>query len=883
MKTLTIIDTFGFLFRNYFALPGLTNSKGFPTGMLTGFANFIHTLEEEHNTDYIMFALDAKGKTFRHDIDPNYKANRPSPPEDLQVQLPVAIQWIKKMGFKKCIQDGYEADDIIASAVTFAKKYDMKVRIVTHDKDLYQLIDDDQVVIYDPLKKIEIDRAACEKKFGVSPNQIRDFLALVGDSSDNIPGVRGIGPKGAKTLLDAFDSLDDIYNNLSLVANPRSKTLLETGRENAFLSRELASLVHTLEVADKFEHFLFPSKNPLYEIKDELEEYELRRILSRLGGASAAKAVPKKSSFEAILIQEEDELENIISEINEETIVAFDTETDSLDTTKAKFVGFSFAINEEKAYYVPVAHSYLGVSKQVSNDAAKKAIEHLYRCKLVGQNIKFDFKVISHNFGLKPPVPYADTMILAWLLTPGHAVGLDALAKRFFHHEMIPFKKTVKSGETFASVDLESACEYGAEDAWITLRLFNTLVQKLDPIMLDLAKDVENPFILTLAKMETYGIKINQRFLRGLLETTEEKLSKLVKIIHQESGTEFNINSFKQLGVILFETLGLPPSKKTKSGYSTDESVLEGLKTLHPVIEPILEYRELYKLKSTYLEPLVRLAKEDKESRVHTSFLQTGTSTGRLSSKEPNLQNIPVRTELGRAVREGFVAEKGYTLVGIDYSQIELRLLAHFSQDSALVEAFKADKDIHNQTALKLFGEKEAEEKRAVAKTINFGLLYGMGARKLAQTLGIDTKEAKGYMDSYFALFPSVKNYFHFIQENSKSLGYVETLLGRRRYFDYANATPMLLASYERESVNTVFQGSAADLIKLAMLRLEKELLNENARLLLQIHDELIFEVKEDEAKDFASKAKDLMERIHTLNVPLKTSVMIGEHWGALK
>ena len=882
MKTLTIIDTFGFLFRNYFALPGLTNSQGFPTGMLTGFANFIHTLEAEHGTDYLMFALDAKGKTFRHEIDPNYKANRPAPPEDLQAQLPVAVGWIEKMGFKKCIMEGYEADDIIASTVKFAKKYDMKVRIVTHDKDLYQLIDDGRVVIYDPMKKREIDEAGCREKFGISPNQVRDYLALVGDSADNIPGVRGIGPKGAKTLLDQFNSLEGIYENIDRVSNPRNQNLLREGRESAFISKSLTSLVEDLEVADRFEYFLFPKENPLLSIKDELAQYELRRILSRLN--TAMPVVEKKEvGFEALLIQDEDMLANVIASFNEDTIVAFDTETDGLDTTKANIVGFSFAVDEERAYYVPIAHNYLGVGKQVTKESAKEAIQKLFTCKLVGQNLKFDFKVVSQNFGIMPPVPYGDTMILAWLLSPGQAVGLDALAKRFFGHTMIAFSETIKRGENFASVDLERACEYAAEDAWMTLRLFNTLIQKLDPIMLDLAKRVENPFILTLMRMETKGIQINQHFLRALLEVTEEKLSHLTKTIHNESKTEFNINSVKQLGAVLFENLGLPATKKTKSGYSTDESVLESLKDKHPVIAPILEYRELYKLKSTYFEPLLRLGAEDKNSRIHTSFLQTGTSTGRLSSKEPNLQNIPVRTELGRAVREGFVAQKGSLLVGIDYSQIELRLLAHFSKDAALMEAFREDKDIHTQTALKLFGPDDAKEKRAIAKSINFGLLYGMGARKLAQTLGIDTKEAKGYMESYFALFPSVKSYFSHIQESAKSQGYVETLLGRRRYFDYASATPMLLASYDRESVNTVFQGSAADLIKLSMLKLEEELLGDDASLLLQIHDELIFEVKKEIADEFAHKAKELMEGIYDLNIPLKTSVAIGEHWGALK
>ncbi|MBE0494911.1 MAG: DNA polymerase I [Campylobacterales bacterium] len=882
MKTLTIIDTFGFFFRNYFALPNLTNSQGVPTGLLTGFANFIYTLDQEHGTDYIFFALDAKGKTFRHALDPAYKANRPSPPQDLQTQLPIAIDWIEKMGFNKCFMDGYEADDIIASAVVFAKKYDMKVRVVTHDKDLYQLIDDDRVVIYDPLKKSEINASACVEKFGVFPCQIQDYLSLVGDAADNIPGVRGIGPRGAKKLLDEFKTLEGIYENLDKVSNVRNKTLLEEGKHNAFLSKQLTALVDTLDVGGRFEQFKFPQENPLLGIKEELEKYELRRILSRLG--ATPKVPPKEEQgFEAVLVKDAAMLDEIVSQLTPQSVVAFDTETDGLDTQSAKIVGFSFAFEAHRGYYVPLAHSYLGVPAQISKEAARKAIEKLFTCKLVVQNGKFDFKVVHHNFNLLPPVPYADTMILAWLLSPGSLVGLDALAKRFFGHEMVSFGSVVKRGETFASVALEEACVYAGEDAWMTLRLYHKLIQMLDPSMIDLAKSVEFPFVLTLMGMEEEGIRVDQRFLRSLLEAAEARLGVLTKEIHHLTGSEFNINSTKQLGTVLFETLKLPAVKKTKSGYSTDESVLETLKDNHPSIPLLLEYRELYKLKSTYFEPLLKLAAKDKNSRIHTNFLQTGTSTGRLSSKEPNLQNIPVRTELGRAVREGFVAEPEWVLVGIDYSQIELRLLAHFSQDPALILAFQEGKDIHQETAVKLFGEADASAKRNIAKSINFGLLYGMGARKLGQTLGIPSKEAAGYIQSYFDSFPTVKEYLKSVQEKTKEQGFVETLLGRRRYFDYGNATPMLLAAYERESVNTVFQGSAADLIKLAMLKMNEGLLDADAKLLLQIHDELIFEVRKEGAEAFAQKAKWCMEEIFSLKVPLKTSVAIGKHWGELK
>ena len=884
MKTLTIIDTFGFFFRNYYALPSLTNSQGFPTGLLTGFANFILGLQQEHDTDYVLFALDSKGKNFRHAIDPNYKANRPDAPEDLKKQLPVAVSWIRKMGFKECEVSGFEADDVIASAVKFAKHHDLKVRIVSHDKDLYQLIEDGIVTIYDPMKKIEIDSKKCYEKFGCRPDQVRDYLALVGDTADNIPGVRGIGPKGAKKLLDEFGTLDGIYENLEKVANPRNKTLLEEGKESAFMSKALTSLDYSIDISDRFESFRFPVGNPLVAIRDELEALEMGRILRRIGTSSVPAPVVKEVvTFEPILVDTPEMLDVLVDALSAEHVVAFDTETDSLDTSEARLVGFSFACDESKAYYVPVAHSYLGVGPQISLEEAKKAIEKIFTCKVVGQNLKYDLKVVEHNFGITPCLPYADTMLMGWLLEPSFAVGLDAMAKRFFEYEMVKFKEVVGKGQTFANVPLEEACKYAAEDAWMTLKLYNKLSEMLDPSLLDIAKAVEYPFILTLMKMENEGIKVDTSFLASLLKSTEVRLGELTKNIYALAKTEFNINSVKQLGIVLFEQLQLPVIKKTKTGYSTDENVLSELKDAHEIVPKLLEYRELYKLKSTYLEPLLKLGLATDDARVHTSFLQTGTATGRLSSKDPNLQNIPVRTELGREVRKGFIAKVGYKLVGIDYSQIELRLLAHFSQDAALVDAFKENKDIHTETAVKLFGEEEAASKRNIAKSINFGLLYGMGARKLGQTLGIPSKEAKGYIDSYFALFPTVKRYMESIQQTAKNQGYVETLLGRRRYFDYAKATPMLQAAYERESVNTVFQGSAADLIKLSMLKIMETLVDDEAKLLLQIHDELIFEVKEEHAAAFSKKASACMENIYTLAIPLKTSISIGDNWGELK
>jgi len=885
VKTLTIIDTFGFFFRNYYALPQLRNSQGFPTGLLTGFANFIYAIKNEHDTDYLLFALDSKGKNFRHTIDPNYKANRPEAPEDLKRQLPVAISWIEKMGFKCYNEEGYEADDVIASAVRFAKSHDIKVRIVTHDKDLYQLIDDGRVVIYDPMKKMEIDTEKCFEKFGVYPNKINEYLSLVGDVADNIPGVKGIGPKGAKKLLDDFGSVENIYANLERVSNPRVQTMLEEGREKAFLSKELVKLDDSLNIAGNFESFHFPCDNPLINIADELEKYQLRHMLSRVKNESL-HVKPKETpnnSFKAILVDDTKMLFNIIEGIEEDAIVAFDTETNALDAYNAKIVGFSFAMNAHEAYYVPISHHYLGVGDQIDMADAKRALVELFQHKIVGQNLKYDLAVIENNFDIQGIAIYADTMLLAWLLNPENNVGLDTLALRFFNHAMVKFKDVVQKGENFSTVPLEKACEYASEDAWMTLRLYHKLHEMLDPHLLDLAKEVEFPFIRTLMKMEKEGIQIDGAYFEMLLKRTDLAIEALKTEIFTLCDATFNLNSTQQLGAVLFEQLGLPTVKKTKTGYSTDENVLNELLDKHPSIAKLLEYRELYKLRSTYIEPLLKLSKESPLGRVHTSFMQTGTSTGRLSSKDPNLQNIPVKTELGREVRGGFVAKEGYKLIGIDYSQIELRLLAHFSGDEAMVEAFRANKDIHKETALKLFGEEEAASKRGVAKSINFGLLYGMGPKRLSETLGITTKEAKSYIESYFATFPTIKNYLTSIAEDAKKEGFVQTLLGRKRFFDFEHANGMQYAGYLREAVNTVFQGSAADLIKLSMNKIMQTLVDDEAKLLLQIHDELIFEVKEARAEAFATQAQKVMEEIYVLKVPLKVSIAIGTNWGELK
>ena len=886
MKTITVIDTFGFFFRNYYALPYLKSKSGFPTGLLTGFVNFIATLNKEHDTDYLLFALDSKEKTWRKELDENYKANRPPPPEDLKAQLPVAISWIEKMGFKQIIKPGFEADDVIASIVTYAKKNNLKVKIVSHDKDLYQLIEDDKVIMYDPIKKIEINEAKCAEKFGVNSNHIVDYLAIVGDAADNIPGVKGIGAKGAKTIIDEFGSLENIYENIENIRNPRTQKLLLESKKNAFLSKKLALLHDKLIESCNLDEFKFPSSNPILNIADELIEYDMHTILKRAGATyenNQKNETKDTNTFESILLDTKEKLENVINKIKPNSIVAFDTETSSLDVKEANIVGFSFASCEQKAYYVPISHSYLGVGEQVLKEDAKESLLKLMNFNIVGQNLKYDFAILYKNFDFKNLKVFGDTMLLSWLVNPNLSASLDNMAKRYFSHDMVKFKDVVKKGENFSSVTIEEASKYASEDAWMTLKLYNYLLPKLNPKLADEAREVEYPFVNTLLKMEEIGIELDTEFFKTLLLDANRSITELTKEIYTLSGSEFNINSTKQLGVILFENLGLKTGKKTKTGYSTDEKVLNSLIDEHKIIKKLLEYREIYKLRSTYIEPLLKLALKDEKRRIYTSFLQTGTSTGRLSSKNPNLQNIPVRTKLGRQIREGFVAKSGYVLIGIDYSQIELRLLAHFSKDKALMDAFIEGKDIHLETAKKIFGQEDAKDKRNIAKSINFGLLYGMGARKLSETIDVSQKEAKEYIENYFASFPTVKNYLLKIQDGAKKDGFVETLLGRRRYFDYEGANAFLRASFERESVNALFQGSASDLMKLSMNKISNELENEDARMLLQIHDELIFEVEKSKADEFSKSAKKIMEEIYKLEVPLVCSVSIAPNWGGLK
>ena len=870
---LTIIDTFGFLFRNYYALKSanLKSSKGIPTGMLTGFMNFIASLGKDFPTDYLVFALDSESETFRKKLYPDYKANRKEIEEDLKIQLPIAIDLIKDMGFKMIEAKGYESDDVIASLATLASKKGIEVKIISSDKDMYQLINE-KIKIFDPMKKKEIGKKECIEKFKVTPEDFIDFQALVGDSSDNVPGVKGIGEKTAAKLINEYHTLENIYKNIDNFKGALKKRLIE-GKDNAFLSRELVTLKRDLFNDISLDEFKYPQMNPILKVADKLMDLDITSVIDRVKkeGLYIKTKEPIKNTieFEAITIENEKELFEIINQIGD-NIVAFDTETDSLDNPN--IVGFSFAFDDKKAYYVPINHNYLGSPIQISEEAGLKAIRKILEKKVIGHNLKFDFKMLR-RYGIKTPTPFADTMILAWLINPDSKVNLDDVAKKYLNYENIKYKDIVGKNQNFSNVDIKTATKYACEDAFITLKLYKILNQKLwDEVRFDF-EYIEMPFINLLIDMENEGIKVDIEYLETLQLQISKKLDELTKKIYKEAGSEFNIKSPKQLSYILFEVLKLPAKKKTKTGYSTNEKVLNSLKDSHPIINYILEYRKLDKLLSTYVIPLKEYAKKDKNHKIYTTFLQTGTATGRLSSKNPNLQNIPTSTDIN--IRDAFISDKLF--VSLDYSQIELRLLAHFSEDENLIKAFLEDKDIHLETAIKIFG-KEAKKYRSIAKSINFGLIYGMGAKKLSETINVSLKEAREFIEKYFNSFPTVKNFLDKTKLEARKRGYVETLLKRRRFFDFVNASNRVIAEYEREAVNTIFQGSAADIIKKAMVEIKNAY--PNSKMILQIHDELIFEVDD---KNEAYKYKEIMENTFKLKVPLKVGVSFGKRWGELK
>ncbi len=883
--TLALIDTFAYLFRSYYMSAKnkpLTNDKGFPTGLLMGLVGMVKKFyKDKKNMPFIVFALESQTKTKRAEKLGEYKQNRKDAPKEMLLQIPIALEWLQKMGFTCVEVSGFEADDVIASLATLSP---YKTRIYSKDKDFNQLLSD-KIALFDG--KTEFLAKDCVEKYGILPSQFTDYQGIVGDSSDNYKGVKGIGSKNAKELLQRLGSLEKIYENLDLAKNllsPKMYQALIQDKENAFLSKELATLERGCIKEFDFSSCAFPSENPLLKIKDELKEYGFISTLRDLENSPtplildnapllentpASDNAPKKSRL--IVLENTEPLSAFLEKLKKTNARIFMRL--ALDKEK-KVLALAFLL-EDQGYFLPLEEALFSpFSLEFLQNTFSQILQH---AQIIGHDLKplLSFLKAKYQVSLEN-IRIQDTQILAFLKNP-EKVGFDEVLKEYLKEEWIPhekikdFKTKSKAGK-LEQLDMElnalkRLCEYFEKGG-------------LEENLLALAREVETPFMKVLMGMEFQGFKIDAPYFKRLEQEFKNELHVLERQILDLIGVDFNLNSPKQLSEVLYEKLELPKNKS----HSTDEKSLLKILDKHPSIALILEYRELNKLFNTYTTPLLRL--KDKDDKIHTTFIQTGTATGRLSSHSPNLQNIPVRSPKGLLIRKGFIASsKEYCLLGVDYSQIELRLLAHFSQDKDLIDAFLKGRDIHLETSKALFGEDLAKEKRSIAKSINFGLVYGMGSKKLSETLNIPLSEAKSYIEAYFKRFPSIKDYLNRMKEEILKTSKAFTLLGRYRVFDFTGANDYIKGNYLREGVNAIFQGSASDLLKLGMLKVSERFKNNpSVRLLLQVHDELIFEIEEKNALELQQEIQRILnDEVYPLRVPLETSAFVANRWNELK
>ncbi|WP_154498765.1 DNA polymerase I [Helicobacter pylori] len=883
--TLALIDTFAYLFRSYYMSAKnkpLTNDKGFPTGLLTGLVGMVKKFyKDKKNMPFIVFALESQTKTKRAEKLGEYKQNRKDAPKEMLLQIPIALEWLQKMGFVCVEVSGFEADDVIASLATLSP---YKTRIYSKDKDFNQLLSD-KIALFDG--KTEFLAKDCVEKYGILPSQFTDYQGIVGDNSDNYKGVKGIGSKNAKELLQRLGSLEKIYENLDLAKNllsPKMYQALIQDKESAFLSKELATLERGCIKEFDFSSCAFPSENPLLKIKDELKEYGFISTLRdlensptplildnapALDSTPASDNAPKKSCM--IVLENPAPLSAFLEKLKKTNARIFMRLV--LDKEK-KVLALAF-LYEDQGYFLPLEEALFSpFSLEFLQNAFSQMLQH---AQIIGHDLKplLSFLKAKYQVPLEN-IRIQDTQILAFLKNP-EKVGFDEVLKQYLKEEWIPHEKikdfkTKSKAEKSEQLDMElnalkRLCEYFEKGG-------------LEEGLLALAREVETPFVKVLMGMEFQGFKIDAPYFKRLEQEFKNELHVLERQILELIGVDFNLNSPKQLSEILYEKLELPQNKS----HSTDEKSLLKILDKHPSIALILEYRELNKLFNTYTTPLLRL--KDKDDKIHTTFIQTGTATGRLSSHSPNLQNIPVRSPKGLLIRKGFIASsKEYCLLGVDYSQIELRLLAHFSQDKDLMDAFLKGRDIHLETSKALFGEDLAKEKRSIAKSINFGLVYGMGSKKLSETLNIPLNEAKSYIEAYFKRFPSIKDYLNRMKEEILKTSKAFTLLGRYRVFDFTGTNDYIKGNYLREGVNAIFQGSASDLLKLGMLKVSERFKNNpSVRLLLQVHDELIFEIEEKNALELQQEIQRILnDEVYPLRVPLETSAFIAKRWNELK
>lgn len=879
-----IIDISSYIFRAYFAVRPLSTSSGIPTNATYGVATMIQKLIREKKPDYLVVAYDSPKPSFRKELYQDYKANREVPPEDLIPQFDQIKEYIDSYPIPSIQHDGFEADDIVATvAKHFSIQENFEVIIVSSDKDLMQLIDD-KVCMYDSMKNKLIKEDQVIEKFGVKPDQVLDLLSLAGDTSDNIPGVKGVGVKTAAKLLNEMGTLEDILAGADSIKGKLGEKIINH-KEDALISKKLVQLKTDLEIPVDKDFYLF-SKSDQNKLNEFFIKYELNSLVVDSHQNSKDKKIAiNQDQYELILTEES--LKNYIQKIKKHGLFSFDTETDSLNPRNCNLVGISLSIDKGNAVYIPLRHSYLGCPDQLGLETVRQLLNPILsdkNIKKVAQNAKFDWHVLNHhNFELEGPI--FDTMIASYLIDSNQSHSMDALSLKYLEHETIHFKDIVGKNQTFADIELIQALKYAAEDADITYRLHEIFSDKLDQLKLNACfNDYEIPLVNVLRIIEDNGMLIDQAKLKELNQDFTSQLEKLEKTIYKEAGEEFNIHSPKQLANILFDKLQLTPIKKTKTGYSTNVDVLNKLSLEHSLPQYILEFRTLAKLKSTYIEGLTKIV-DQSTSRVHTNFHQTVAATGRLSSVEPNLQNIPIRGEQGRKIREVFIASDECELLSADYSQIELRLLAAFSQDPNLVKTFKEDGDIHTMTACKIFGLSENEidsELRSKAKTVNFGILYGQSPFGLSEQLNISQSEAKHYIEQFYEQFPSVIEYKNQIIDEASKTGEVRTYSGRRRLVPELNSkNKMIKKNAERFAFNTIFQGSAADIIKKAMINIHEELIKQNlkSKMILQVHDELLFEVPLDEKDILLSLVKGHMESVFDNSLPLTISTGWGKNW----
>ena len=902
MKNIVLVDGSSYLFRAYHALPFLTNSKGEPTGAILGVINMLKKLPTKYNTEHIAVIFDAKGKSFRNDIYPEYKANRKSMDDELRVQIQPLHDIVKKMGFPLIVVDGVEADDVIGTLAKDLEKDDYRVVISTGDKDMAQLVDE-KVVLFDSMKNATIDVDGVVEKYGVRPDQIIDYLALMGDKSDNIPGVPSVGPKTAVKWLAEYESIAGIIANQDKIKGKVGEKLRDN-IELLKLSYTLATIKCDLELGLSLDDLKCKNSDDEY-LTEVFTRYEFKALLKGLG--VIAPAIISNDNTSAIIeivhptkeitvdyktILTVEELGKLVVELNEAKSFAFDTETDLLDTAEANLVGLSFCTEEGLAYYIPVQHRYRGVPQQLELDVVISALKLVFantKNSKVAHNFKFDEKVLS-KYGIDICGDVHDTMIMAYVLKSNGKHSMDALSKEYLGVEPIPYTEIAGKGrkqQKLDQIDIEIVAKYAAEDADITFRLFNYLGELLvkEEVLSKLYRKIEMPLALILNEMEKLGVKIDAYKLRKQSLELENKISDLQTKCFELCGEAFNLSSPVQLREVLFVRMGLPAIKKTAKGQaSTSEEVLVQLAEEYEVAALIMDYRHLSKLKNTYTDKLPNIL--DTNSRAHTSYNQTGTVTGRLSSSEPNLQNIPIKSVEGRKIREAFIAEDDFVIMAADYSQVELRIMAHLSKDENFVKAFNEGFDIHSATSAEVLGvslDEVTSEQRRRAKAINFGLIYGMSAFGLAKQLKISRGEAQEYINVYFDRYPSVKEYMTTAKELCKEKGFVETILGRRLYLPEINAkNGIQRAAAERAAINAPMQGTAADIIKKAMINVDviiKEKYSNSVKMAMQVHDELVFEVAKDKLEEVSAEIKKIMEEAVALRVPLAVNVDSGENW----